>query len=101
MTCKRHFEDRSGTWDERRLAQAACPDCIAEREANAARIQRDHTIDPEQPYGRHITLTCRNHPHLRWSTKNIDFIGARSIFYFGTEPECSCSHTDLIPVKEA
>jgi hypothetical protein len=37
-------------------------------------------IDPERPYGEHIPLTCVNHPHLRWTTKNISHIGARSIF---------------------
>lgn len=59
------------------------------------------------PYGQHIKLACRNHPELRWSTKNIDNIGARSIFFLGVEgetepfpssPECSCSVLDLHPV---
>lgn len=31
----------------------------------------------------HVSLTCRNHPDLRWMTKNIDYIGARSIFFRG------------------
>lgn len=31
----------------------------------------------------HITLTCRNHLDLAWSTKNLGWIGARSIFFFG------------------
>jgi hypothetical protein len=52
----------------------------------------------------HIPLTCRNHPELRWSTKNIDFIGARTIFYnLDNDPkmgrECDCPIADLIPVK--
>lgn len=60
----------------------------------------DTRIDPEQPYGVHIDLTCRNHPHLRWFTKNIDYIGARSIFHdrdYG--PECDCPLRDLVPVR--
>jgi len=60
-------------------------------------------IDKTQPEGAHIELTCRNHPNLRWTTKNIDFIGARSIFY-GTydPPECNCPLSDLMVVpKEA
>ena len=32
-------------------------------------------------YGQHIALTCKNHPDLRWSTKNIEYIGARHIFF--------------------
>lgn len=56
-------------------------------------------IDKTQPYGVHIALTCRNHPLLRWSTKNISFIGARSIFYqpgSSGQPECECPAADLI-----
>lgn len=51
------------------------------------------------PYGQHISLTCKNHPHLRWHTKNIAPIGARSIFFISGKPgeqECSCSAHDLI-----
>jgi hypothetical protein len=49
------------------------------------------------PYGRHVALRCKNHPHLRWSTKNIAPIGARNIFFLGKpgEVECSCSGSDL------
>lgn len=54
-------------------------------------------IDKTQPYGVHIALTCKNHPDLRWSTKNIGYIGSRSIFYRTTrQPECSCPAADLI-----
>ena len=50
-------------------------------------------------YGHHIALTCKNHPNLRWSTKNIDCIGARSIFYVTEDtPECNCSARDLYHV---
>ena len=60
-------------------------------------------------YGRHIALRCRHHPDLRWSTKNIGSIGARSIFYCGAirdgkcnnaVPECTCSGDDLEPCPE-
>lgn len=73
---------------------------------------------------RHRILTCKNHPHLRWSTKDCawtegaGYNGSRSIFYSGTptgqgmygdgsglhcqytEPECSCPATDLILAPE-
>lgn len=50
-------------------------------------------------YGTHIALRCRNHPKLRWSTKNIG-IGQRSIFYNLHDdpdmgPECACPVSDL------
>lgn len=53
-------------------------------------------------YGAHIKLTCANHPNLRWSTKNIDFIGARSIFYLTWQDaaECDCPASMLTPVTE-
>ena len=58
----------------------------------------------------HIQWTCRNHPHLIWSGKNIF---GRSLFFFGSrkhnewvrngegempewESECSCPGSDLI-----
>lgn len=66
---------------------------------------------------RHCTLTCLNHPDLRWSCKEIavtkigQYNGARNIFYLGTVqetrlsdgsfdykwqvPECKCSPADL------
>lgn len=66
---------------------------------------------------RHRILTCKNHPHLRWSCKSEAwsgyYNGARNIFYSGTgtgemhgdksgekcqhlEPECQCPASDLI-----
>jgi|SRR6478735_5352382 len=79
---------------------AACPDCKAAREATALHTQLNNTIDPDQPYGQHIMLTCLNHNDLRWHTKNIDCIGARSIFYATRDKaECDCSARDLIVVK--
>jgi hypothetical protein len=69
----------------------------------------------------HAVLTCKHHPQLRWSTKNIAPIGARSIFFDGdvtsngeryryvpngdgTEriewiEECACPITDLVVLK--
>ena len=61
-------------------------------------------ITPQFPYGQHIELSCIHHPEKRWSTKNIDYIGARSIFYNldnieGMGPECDCPRRDLHPVS--
>lgn len=55
-------------------------------------------IDDRYEYGRHIPLTCKNHPELRWSTKNIGNIGQRSIFAITNE--CACSLADLRPLTE-
>lgn len=55
-------------------------------------------LDDNVEYGRHIRLTCKNHPHLQWSTKNIAPIGARSIFFVSEGTECNCSASDLIVV---
>jgi hypothetical protein len=30
-----------------------------------------------------VNLYCEHHPNLRWNTKNIGGIGARSIFFLG------------------
>lgn len=40
-------------------------------------------ITSAYPEGAHVPLMCINHTHLRWHTKNIDWIGARSIFFSG------------------
>lgn len=55
----------------------------------------DGRITKKAPYGRHIALTCKNHPDKRWSTKNIGHIGARTIFYDSQGEECSCPASDL------
>lgn len=74
--------------------------------AHEDRMRAD-SICPKCPPGQHITLTCRNHPQLSWSTKNITCIGARSIFYNlmsypNMGPECECPLSDLHHVhKEA
>lgn len=73
---------------------------------------------------RHVILTCKHHPNLRWSCKEVAFTpgygynGSRSIFYNGSpdgkgmytdgsslsctvvEPECRCPPTDLILAPE-
>ncbi len=67
------------------------------------------TIVSWAPYGTHISLRCQNHPNERWSTKNIDYIGARSIFPCAPASEktygdhangCSCSARRLEPVPQ-
>lgn len=62
----------------------------------------EHRICDKCEWGKHISLTCKNHPNLKWSTKNIDDIGCRSIFYFSPElgPECSCPASDLVHIHE-
>lgn len=61
-------------------------------------------ITKQFPYGQHIDLYCVNHPEKRWSTKNIDGIGCRHIFYnlscdANMGPECDCSGRDLRAVE--
>jgi hypothetical protein len=49
-------------------------------------------------------LTCKNHPDLRWSTKNP---WLRNLFYLGTYedtgfpsvPECDCTMDDLLVIE--
>lgn len=56
---------------------------------------------------RHISLTCKNHPELRWSCKSIatsangGYNGSRHIFFLGSADdkfaaECPCHPRDLI-----
>lgn len=57
------------------------------------------SIDDSQEYGSMIALTCKNHPELTWRTKNIDYIGARTIFFHLSEnlyQECDCHVRELI-----
>jgi len=61
----------------------------------------DRTIVDWAPYSQHIPLKCKNHPDLRWHTKNIGSIGERSIFFSDwqhMENECKCSLDDLVPL---
>ena len=57
-------------------------------------------ITKKAHYGQHIDLTCKNHPDLSWSTKNIDGIGCRTIFYNlacddNMPNECDCTNKFL------
>lgn len=58
---------------------------------------------------KHIALTCKNHPNLRWSCKEIAvkddpkpgeparYNGSRSIFFTSkSEEECPCMTEDLV-----
>ena len=64
----------------------------------------DKRILDSAEHGEHISLTCVNHPHLRWSTKNIAPIGCRTLFFpsamdvDSTDVECDCPLRDLVPV---
>lgn len=61
----------------------------------------DGRIVESAEYGQHIPLTCSNHSHLRWSTKNIAPIGSRRIFYLdgaGVPTECDCPASCLVPL---
>jgi hypothetical protein len=42
-------------------------------------------ITDRAQYTDHVTLVCKNHPAKHWHTKNIDYIGARSIFFSGED----------------
>jgi hypothetical protein len=81
------------------IKRTPLPKSLDEAWAYAAKNDR---IVPWAPYGQHISLRCKQHPDLRWSTKNIQYIGARSIFYDlmgeSNQPECRCSGRDLEPV---
>jgi hypothetical protein len=50
-------------------------------------------IVPWAEYGRHIQLKCKLHPEFQFNTKNLDYIGARTIFGSG----CDCSISLLEP----
>jgi hypothetical protein len=82
--------------------QLQCEACQAAQRKDYEDSQRRETIVPSMPYGRHIALTCTDHPEMRWHTKNIGFIGARSIFWGGLDPadECPCSWDRLVVAPE-
>ena len=62
----------------------------------AAQAVLDGRIIASAEYGEHIDITCVVHPTLRWNTKNIEHIGARTLFAQGEECECPMDY--LIPV---
>ena len=55
---------------------------------------------------RHVSLTCKNHPELRWSCKSIAFTpgkgynGIRHIFFATGGDECRCPSADLVLAPE-
>lgn len=53
-------------------------------------------LDVRFPYGTHIPMTCKNHPNLRWSTKNI---GGRSIFFSGSVDSGKTAPNPIWPEK--
>ena len=59
----------------------------------------DGKIKSSALFGEHITLTCVNHPHLRWTTKNIAPLGCRTIFYTSKGSECECKMDKLRVVE--
>lgn len=68
-------------------------------------MEYDDRITKRYPRGQHIALMCRNHPALRWSTKNISPIGCRTIYFnLSCDPdmgdECDCKISDLIAVEQ-
>ena len=93
--CRRHF-DLCRTSRPPMSEAIFCRDCRQALEDERDRVQKNETIDPSQPWGQHIALTCVNHPDLRWTPKNISHIGARHIFFAGDGGECACPARDLI-----
>ncbi len=70
----------------------ACAECQLENVFQAGKSQWEETIDPFQPFGVHITLVCDMDGSF-WSTKNISFIGARSIFSMTISEAGLCDHS--------
>jgi len=106
LLCHDHFQRGRGSRPTKKWEQDLCLMCQQARRVAYEREQQHDTIVHTAPYGEHIPLTCRNHPELRWHTKNIDYVGARSIFYstgsllkYGIE--CDCPFSDLIVVRDA
>lgn len=65
----------------------------------------DDRICKEHKRGEHIYFNCVNHPDKRWNTKNIGYLGARTIFYNlhndpNMGPECDCPNSDMRHVDE-
>jgi hypothetical protein len=97
LMCTKHFAQGDATWAE----VDNCIDCEQADIKDFLHTQQCFTIDPDVMYGRHIPLTCKNHPQLFWHTKNIGPIGCRHIYFASpSEVECDCSVRDLIPVKK-
>jgi hypothetical protein len=100
--CPECYKVYQYAWDLHDASVRDCPDCQAVERAHVEYVQQHDTIDPSQPWGQHIKLTCKNHPDMTWHTKNISYIGARSIFYtgeWGTECDCPASDLVVVPVS--
>ena len=63
------------------------------------KLEDDYYIDPTQKDKTHIGLYCEEHPHMKYHTKNISPIGARSIFSNQSEG-CGCPASKLKVIKE-
>lgn len=97
--CRAHFEQGRIkpllNWEK-----AECADCQKAEQDQKDFIQKHYTIDPDQPYGQHIAITCELHPNAFWHTKNIDFIGARTIFPTKSSDNCTCERPRYTVAKE-
>lgn len=62
-------------------------------------LEDDYYIDPKQKDKTHIGLYCEDHPHLKYHTKNISHIGARSIFS-NQDVACECPASKLRVIRE-
>ena len=62
----------------------------------------DSRLTTKAPHGQQIALTCKNHPDLRWSNKNIAPLGCRKIFFNLMNepmgPECDCHFEELVVI---
>ncbi len=64
-------------------------------------MNENDTIVDWAEWGAHIPLRCSKCGMTGWRTKNIFYIGARSIFWFGDGPECPCPAGSLEPDADA
>ena len=63
-------------------------------------MDNDDRIDKSVPRTHKVALTCIHHTSLHWYTKNIDYIGARTLFYNPEQgKECPCPAADLVLVS--
>lgn len=58
----------------------------------------DDRITDRAPRGQHIGLRCKHHHDAKYSTKNIGFIGARSVFH-SDGPDCDCAGPNSLEVE--
>lgn len=95
---------------ERVYLKASCPECKLHWSGyySPGRGPDSHTrlrcmqvktkrIDPDRDEGK-VPLRCSICGLEGWVTKNIGYIGARSIFWMGSGIECDCSWEHLEPI---